>query len=164
MRKVVAFTIALVAVSSTIAQAEMPLVSVADHLTDDAITLIYDANDGNMSVEANSQMISTFELVSASGVLTGTTPDIVLPPFDVHTPVKFFILKTDGIGDTDFGPIAAAGMGDELAADLTLNGSILPAGNLGTPNLAVIPVVPEPASFGLAGIAFLGLAAIRRRR
>lgn len=162
MRKALQLAAALTvtALVTSNAVAEMPLAG-ADYLSDGEITLVYDPADGNMSIDASGKMISTFELQSASGVLTGTTPDIVLPPFDVHTPVKFFILKTDGIGDTDLGPIAGAGYdGATLSADLTLNGSVLPSGGLGNANLAV---VPEPASMGLAFLGFLGLLGIRRK-
>lgn len=152
--------LALTALFASNAFAELPLAG-ADYLNDGEISLVYDPANGNMSIDAAGKMISTFELQSAGGLLTGTTPAIVLPPFDVHTPVKFFILKTDGIGDTDLGPIAGAGIeASALSADLTLNGSVLPSGGLGNANLAV---VPEPASMGLAFLGFLGLLGIRRK-
>jgi len=152
--------LAIAALVTSTAVAELPLAG-ADYLNDGEITVVYDPANGNMSVDASGQMISTFELLSAGGLLTGTTPDIVNGAFDVHTPVKFFVLKTDGIGDTDLGPIAGTGYdGATLSADLTLNGSVLPSGGLGNANLAV---VPEPASMGLAFIGFLGLLGIRRK-
>lgn len=134
-----------------------------DYLADDRITLLYNPSDGSMGVEANGEQISTLELTSESGIFTGTpVPDLVLPPFDVLTPVKFFLLKTDGMGDTHFGPIAEPGLAfHALNADLTINGSILPSGGLGSPNLAF---VPEPASAGLALGGLVGLAFCRRRR
>lgn len=158
MRKVI-FALAISALITAPSFAALPLAG-ADYRDDGEITLIYDPADGNMSIDAAGKQITTFELKSEAGVLTGTTPDIVLPPFDVHTPVKFFILKTEGIGDTDLGPIAGAGYdGPTLSADLSLSGSVLPSGGLGNPNL----FVPEPASMGLALLGFLGLLGIRRK-
>lgn len=144
-----------------VAEAAVPIIAFADHLTDGEITLLYDPADGRMALEADHRRIVSFEVVSTSGILTGVTPDLVLPPFDVHTPTKFFILKTDGIGETDFGPIAEPGLSPAmLADDLTLNGSKT-AASLGNPNLAF---VPEPGGSSLISLGSIGLLWARHRR
>ena len=155
LRPVIAFTVLFCLASNCCAALPLWVPNYRD-----AIKLWYDPTDGNLMIDAAGKQISTFELTSDAGYLTGETPDIVLPPFDVHTPVKFFILKTDGIGDTDLGPILEPGLsGATLAADLTANGSILPRGGLGP----VVLGLPEPASLSLASIGFLGLLGLRRR-
>ena len=79
-----------------------------DPITNADVTLDYDSNTGNVTlIMSEGVRISTIELKSNSGIFTGTQPDLILPPFDVFRPDKFFILKTAGLGgNVDLGPIA----------------------------------------------------------
>lgn len=164
MRKTVALTIALVIAFSSMTQAAMDLIP-APRADGQGVDLIYDSTSGNLSVEGNGELITTFELVSASNLFRpgGLHPDIIMPPFDVANATKLFKLSTDGFADLDFGPVLDAGLTAEaLSADFTLNGSVKPNGSLPSPGLYV-HVVPEPASIGLALAGFLGLLCIRRK-
>ncbi|MCA9167395.1 MAG: PEP-CTERM sorting domain-containing protein, partial [Planctomycetales bacterium] len=96
------------------------------------------------------------------GYFTGSPPDgLVQPPFDVFTPTKYFLLKTDGIGDTDLGNVLPAGLSrDALGADLTVQGSLKPSGGLGIVSLYL---VPEPSSVLLLEFGLLGMLGLRRQ-
>jgi hypothetical protein len=160
MRKLqVLFAVALVAMVGSMAQAAIPGGGVVG---DDIISLVYDPSNGNLSVDAAGKQWSTLEILSPSGMFTGTaTPGLVLPPFDVFSPTKYFLLKTTGLGDTDLGNVLAPGLSaDQLAAELTVNGSVLPSGGLGNVDLSV---VPEPSSFIMIGLGLLGLLGLRRK-
>ena len=116
-------------------------VSTDGTIGDSDVSLVYDPRDGRLALDAAGHLVSTFEVISASGIFTGAQPDLVLPPFDVFRPDKFFLLKTQGIGDTDFGLAAAPRLSQEfIGLDLTNNGSLaiasLPGGD--------VVYVPEP--------------------
>lgn len=115
----------------------------ASRLTADQVGLLYNPATGGLLLDANSRLITTFQLVSAGGYLTGTRPDIADGSFDVYKPQKFFILKPDGIGDTDFGNVLNAGLAlDLLAQDITVTGSFKsPAGPL-----SAAFIIPEPTT------------------
>ena len=129
------------------------------------ISLVYDPADGHFWLDAAGKKVTTLEIQSASGVFTGAKPAQVSPPFDVFTPKKFFILKTAGVGDEDFGMALPAGLTAEtLGGDLTVAGSILPSGSLGTVDLVYLGAIPEPSSLALMALGFLGLVSGRRKR
>ena len=161
MRKFQAlFGVALVVVFASMAQAALPL---GPGYGDDIISLIYNPETGNLSLDAAGKQVTTLEMLSAAGNFTGTAADgLVAPPFDVFSPKKYFLLKTAGIGDTDLGNALPTGLGaDALAADLTVQGSVKPQGGLGAVDLHV---VPEPTSLALIGAGLLGMLSIRRKR
>ena len=133
-----------------VAQAAIPLATSSQ--PDPAVmSLVYDPTDGNLRLHAAGQHVTTLEVMSHSAVFTGVQPSQVQPPFDVYLPGKFFLLKTDGMGDEDFGRAIIPGLtGDALAADLSVDGSIMPEGAL--PAMTLV-VVPEPASLCLPALA-----------
>jgi len=169
MRRSIILMIACTIVTRSMADGAMPLIPLADHHNDNAITMIYDPETGNLGIETNGSLVSTLELDSASGVLTGQRPrDFCLAPleFICTSPHTAFILKTDGFGETDFGPMVTPDLGLELANDLTVRGSLLPVsdltnfGQFTAPNLTI---VPEPTNLGLTLFSRFVLTWARRR-
>ena len=157
MRKAQVFALVLVALMGSVASAAIPA---GGSVGDGNISLVYDPADGSLKLDAAGKKVTTLEVHSTAGYFTGTAPSQVSPPFDVFNATKFFLLKTAGIGDENFGPALAKGLSvDALSSDLKVAGSILPSGSLGTVDLVYIP---EPSSLVLASLGLLGL--VRRRK
>lgn len=159
MRKVqVLFGMALVALVASSTQAAIPLGPGAG---DSIISLIYNPADGNLKLDAAGKTVSTIQITSAGKYFTASRPSQADGSFDVYKPEKFFLLKPDGIGDTDFGKALPAGLdGNMLSGDLTVSGSLKPSGKLEGVNLNI---VPEPTSLGLLGLGVLSLLGFRRK-
>jgi hypothetical protein len=148
---------------ATTAQAQIELGPYPAGLSDDKPSLVYNPADGALSIAMpGDTKWSTLEMISPNGMFTGTaTPGLVLPPFDVFSPTKYFLLKTTGLGDQELGAALAPGLsGAALAAELEVNGSVLPSGPLSIDLL----VVPEPSSIVMIGLGLVGLAGLRRKR
>lgn len=135
-------------------------------IDDDKISLIYDPGTGDLSIDAAGQQWSTLEITSASGLFTGTpAAGLVLPPFDVFSPTKYFLLKTAGMGDTHLGQVLPTGINlTTLGDDLTVNGSVLPRGNINDAQWGPVDLVwiPEPASMLLLGLGMASILTFRR--
>lgn len=160
MRKAqVLFSLALVALFVSTTQAALPLGPGAG---DSIVSLIYNPATGNLKLDAAGKLVSTLQVNSAGKYFTATRPTQADGSFDVYKPEKFFLLKPDGIGDSDFGNALPAGLdGNMLSNDLSVTGSLKPSGKLEGVNLNI---VPEPSSIGLLSLGLLGLCGIRRKR
>jgi hypothetical protein len=134
-----------------------------------AAVVTYDASDGNLSYDGNGYPIQSMELISSRELFdpSKVNADVIVAPFDVFTPAKFFKLVTQGVESVDIGPVLPAGLSaEELLDDLQINGGVvlgflsdMPGGG---PYLYVIPV-PEPSSLTLLACGLLGLLRLRRK-
>ena len=136
--------------------------------TANAVVLSYDPAAGSLAVAGNGLSITTFELKSAgSKFIPGGIPaGTISPPFDVATAAKIFKLSTGGFPSLDLGASYPKGLSaDAVLADLDVNGSKLPSGNLGSGGGGgpYLYVVPEPSSIALVCCGLLGLLSIRRK-
>jgi hypothetical protein len=129
------------------------------------VVVTYDPSTGNIGFNGNGTLVTSFELKSASSQLipSGVNPGVISGPFDVLTPAKFFKLVTEGVGSVDIGPILPPGLTcDALLADLSIAGSIKPAGNLHDAPGGVF-LCPEPSSAVLGGCGLLCLLGLPRK-
>ncbi|MCA9171291.1 MAG: hypothetical protein KDB23_26650, partial [Planctomycetales bacterium] len=94
------------------------------------VVLYYDPDTGSLWTDTGFVPISTLEIVSTSGLFTGSKPDIVgTSVFDVFRPDKLFVMNHAGMLDPVFGAVLPTGLSlEELAADLNVQGSLLPGG------------------------------------
>ncbi|MCA9171143.1 MAG: hypothetical protein KDB23_25900, partial [Planctomycetales bacterium] len=115
--------------------------------------LSYDPATGDLGLRTHGRTVTSLEILSRRGLFQGDTPDDLQTPFDVFSPTKFFLLKTAGIQDTDWGPILPPGLDAELLfSDLSMHGSIKGAGGLGTVG---IEILPEPSALTLFALGLL---------
>ncbi|MCA9214075.1 MAG: hypothetical protein KDB27_13480 [Planctomycetales bacterium] len=124
----------------------------------DDVHLIYDPGSGNFSI-ASQKAITTFELTSSAGNLTGSAIGLG-GLFDVNTESKLFKLDPAGFGSPsyDFGPAMKPGLSlSTFAADFTVDGSFAVGGQIRG------YIIPEPANAALIALAAIGLLGIRRK-
>ncbi len=136
----------------------------------DAVTLTYEPSTGNLSYDGNGIDITTMEIKSAEGLFIpeNVNSDIIVGPFDVFNTGKFFTLTTapNQVAAVDIGPVLPTGLSfDAVLADLTVNGSLYPQGNLvtapgGGPYLLQIP---EPNTALLLALGLFGLVRFRSK-
>ena len=173
MRKILAIAIVcLFAVNSVNAQ-----VGTSTTPVDPGFNFIYDQASGELSwLSLNSDLASTYEIVSASNGFVGEAGDfkgedgaaLYSGIFDLYTPEKAFTLKPGGFGSvqTVFAKLAPGLFDTDVAGDLAISGAKLPEGPLAEAAggvWIVAPAVPEPSSIALLGIGILGLLRFRRK-
>ena len=118
-------------------------------LSDRGVTLLYDSEEGNFSVETGvkddgrEQLLTTIHVQSKDiDIFTGIpNQDCSSGLFENFLPRKFFRLDPVGMGGMDCGPVMEKGLdAATLAETLTVEGSILGGGQLPDPiTLAVNP-------------------------
>ena len=131
-----------------------------------ALVMSYDPGDGHLWVSGNGLNISTLEIKSTgSKFIPGGIPaGTISPPFDVATAAKIFKLSTGGFPSLDLGLAYPAGTAkDAILADLAVDGSKLPSGNLQVAGGPFLYYVPEPSSLALIFCGLLGMLKIRRK-
>ncbi len=138
-------------------RAEVPL---GGRVGDDVVSLIYNPANGNLSLDSAGKTLTTLQVTSASGVFTGRKPAQLNGDFDVYVPGKLFMMDPEGFGDEEFGFTVLPGLDAGLARDLSIDGSVHGGGNLGAPDLII---VPEPAAVALVGLGLLSLVGVARR-
>lgn len=160
----IAAAITIIATFGPPAEANMPT---GGRVGDERISLLYNPTTGNLFVDAAGLRWSTLELLSESGLFDQRklAPDLMMGLWPDFNPHKLFLLKPAGFGDTNLGDVLPPGLQlDQLAADLTATGAILPRGSINeSPHGPVdLGFVPEPSGATLLGCGLLGLG-LRRR-
>ncbi|MCA9150768.1 MAG: dockerin type I repeat-containing protein, partial [Planctomycetales bacterium] len=100
-------------------------------LAQNAFVLEYESSTGNLSVRSQTGAeMTTVELKSASSAFHGERPLATNRTlFDVFKPNKLFSWVPYGELSIDYGPVLPVGWSaEQLRADLTINGSLLPSG------------------------------------
>ncbi|MCA9171498.1 MAG: hypothetical protein KDB23_27710, partial [Planctomycetales bacterium] len=104
---------------------------------------IYDANTGELSIES-ALSLTTLQIISASGIFTGSPAANLGAEFDVDTDVKVFKVEPAGFSNLSLGPVARAGLPRSfLERDLSIDGSRAAGGRLGQFELVVIPAADQ---------------------
>jgi hypothetical protein len=164
----VVLMLAVAAMTALTAAAEAgTFTPVFEPATPNAVTVTYDPGTGNLSYAGNGTLITVIELRSAGSLFIPENLTIWVSrgPFGVFTRNKFFDLITAGTHGADFGPVLPPGLSvDAILADITIDGSIKPAGKLwdapgGGPYLFW---VPEPTGLVLGCCGLLSLLGLRR--
>jgi cyclophilin family peptidyl-prolyl cis-trans isomerase len=118
----------------------------------DGVFVIYNTNTGVVRVDSN-KSLSTVEIVSKSGIFTGSPATNLGGSFDVDTDFKIFKLsplttggQPIGFGSLSFGPVAQKNLTDAFVRnDLTIQGSLVPNGGLSSKTVR-IEVFPSDLS------------------
>lgn len=139
--------------------AEIPVASKPS--TPNVVTLQYNPSNGRLKIDPGGLSLATIEITAEKLQPFGQDAPKGALPFDVHAPAKMFCLRTAGFSDADldFGKVLKPDLNpQELAADLEVTASTLPAAK--NPPAALY-VVPEPSS---SLLAMLAIPALLRRR
>ena len=108
--------------------------------------------------------MTTVEITTSGLALGQPDPGLILPPFDVATPNKLFVLRTDGISIVNFGTVLPPGLSvDELQNELNIIGSLATGGGLGDVRVR-LSFIPEPTTSVLLVTALCPLVMLRRRQ
>ena len=84
----------------------------------------YNSINGALRVEST-DLITTLEIVSKSGIFTGSDGINLNGTFDIDSDTKIFKLVAEGFLDTSFGLVTQTGLSEEfIRNDLTINGSV----------------------------------------
>ena len=123
-------------------------------------TLQYTPETGQLRAVSPNPPMSTLEIISSRQLFVPERipAGLILPPFDVASNDKLFLLKTAGIHVANFGNVLPTGLtAGELLADFQVTGSYLTDGL----SFAKVYIVPEPTgatvmmlvpSFTLSGV------------
>ena len=116
------------------------------HTGDDQTSLVYDAETGELSVDAPAGVeLTSINIDSAAGIFTGEVAQNLGGSFDNDADNNIFKATFGGsFGSVSFGQVAQAGLSEEfMLGDLSVIGSLAGGGGLGDVDLVY---VPEPAS------------------
>lgn len=118
---------------------------------DGQTSVVYDASTGEISLDAPiGQSLTSFHLVSASGIFTGDPPLNLDGSLDGSLATQIFKVTFGGsFSDLTFGTVALPGLSRAfLLADLSAEGSIEGGGSLGSVDLVFIESAagPDPLS------------------
>ena len=131
---------------------------------DDQTSVVYDRSSGELSVDpAAGKELTSINITSAAGLFTGNKPAALDGAFDNFAADNIFKATFGGsFGTISFGQVLASGLSEnDLAADLTIVGSLAGGGDLGGVDIVV---VPEPAALILLVLGLTGVLVRRRRR
>ena len=126
------------------------------------VVIAYNAETGTVQISSPADLLTAFEIQSASHALqTGSSP-LVGGLFDVDRADKLFVLNTGGFESLTLSGLLPTGWNlAQLSSDLSFEGALLGGGAL--PGVA-IQVVPEPTGIMLAFAAAPVLWRFARKR
>ena len=131
---------------------------------DDQTSLVYQANTGELSVDAPAgKELTSINITSDGNQFIGDQPAVLDGAFDNFGADNIFKATFGGsFGSISFGNVLPAGVPEaDLVADLSAVGSLAGGGDLGDVDLIYIP---EPATFMLLGLSILSLIRLHRFR
>ena len=123
-------------------------------LGDEQTSVVYNSDTGELSVDASVGVeLTSINVTSAAGRFVGLKPGILDGAFDNYDSGNLFKATFGGsFGSISFGNVLPAGIAEnDVAADLSVVGSLAGGGDLGNVDLVY---VPEPGSMLLLIIAF----------
>ncbi|MCA9218041.1 MAG: hypothetical protein KDB27_33450 [Planctomycetales bacterium] len=128
------------------------------------VQLIYSPDTGDLYVVAVGDLITTLEIKSLSGLITGERPESLGGLFDVFNDDKIFKLDPAGFGDQLFQGVLPPGLSlAELQNELVIDGSTATGGAFFV-DIGFQVFLPEPSSSSLAALACVGLLVARRKK
>ncbi|MCA9214250.1 MAG: hypothetical protein KDB27_14360 [Planctomycetales bacterium] len=107
---------------------------------DAPVRIVYDPITGSLMIVSDFDM-TTIEVVSQTGRLTGDRPSAFSGLFDVYTTGKAFRLDPGGFSSVDLGQLSPGLSLDFLLNDLHVSGSLLSGGSLGNYQIFVQPSI-----------------------
>ena len=143
-----------------------PYVSLAPgdgQLEDSQTSIVYDANTGELSVDAPAgKQLTSINITSSDSRFVGAKPTVLDGAFDNFAADNIFKATFGGsFGSISFGNVLAAGIPQPtLVADLSAVGSLAGGGDLGDVDLVYIP---EPTSALLLLIVLVSAVGFARR-
>lgn len=148
---------------------EQPLPAVSALLTEsvaptaaDQLVVSYDPLTGDVHVETGGDLLTAFEIRSASQMLQSGEVPVLTGPFDVGRDDKLFFLQLSGFDQLELPRLLPAHLDvDQLQQDLTFDGAWMSGGG---PTNVRLTLVPEPAGIALGALAALAAAILGRTR
>ena len=131
---------------------------------DGQTSVVYDAKTGELKVDpATGKELTSINITSAGEMFIGDKPAALDGAFDNFAADNLFKATFGGsFGEISFGNVLPAGIAEaDLAADLSVVGSLAGGGDLGAVDLVYIP---EPSALALLAIGLSGAVAVIRRR
>ena len=128
------------------------------------IVLEYDPQTGDIVVDSENQILTSFQLTSEENIFTTGHGESLNGIFDVDRADKIFKLNVDGFSELRLESLAPAGLSEDfLLTDLSIDGSLLGGGGLENVRLSMVPE-PSGLLILLAGLVLLRPLFGRSRR
>ena len=131
--------------------------------SDGQTSLVYDANTGELAVDAPAGTeLTSINIDSAAGMFTGQPAENLGGSFDNDADTNIFKATFgSSFGSLSFGNVAQPGLNESFVLnDLTVVGSLAGGGDLGNVDLVY---VPEPSTIMLVALGLLVLGGYARR-
>jgi hypothetical protein len=151
--------------STVCAQMTFAAISGGGNANDEQTSIVYDANTGEVGVNAPVSLeLTSLNIASADALFSGSAQNLE-GDFDIFSADTIFKATFgNSFGDLSFGQVYPTGMMEaDVLADFSVDGSLASGGGLGEVDLIYIPV-PEPTSCILLAMGLMGVTGVRWRR